>query len=63
LRYAKVDEDDLHGGSVTLNGDGNLRNLKDGQFLKVVGHFNNPDDKGTASTYHVDSFEVFEPAR
>lgn len=57
LRYSSVDENDAHGGSVTLAGDGNLPTLRDGQYIRVHGHLASPDDRGAAPGYHVDSFE------
>ncbi len=62
LRYASVDEDDLHGGSVTLTENPRLDELKDGQHIRVTGHLQNPADRATAPAYSVDSFEVRAPS-
>jgi hypothetical protein len=63
LRYASVDETDPHGGSVTLTGECNLHGLKDGQYIRVQGHFSNPDDKGLAPAYFADRYEVIDSAK
>jgi hypothetical protein len=62
LRYASVDETDPYGGSVTLTGDSRLRDLKDGQYLRVQGSLCNANDKGISPHYHVDSFTEINPA-
>jgi hypothetical protein len=64
LRFADMDEEDPHGGSVTLTGDSRLRGLQDGAYVHVSGHLVNPGDKGTAPAYHVDRFEIIpQPAK
>jgi hypothetical protein len=60
LRYASVDEVDRFGGSVTLIENGDLRKLKDGQYVMVRGHLNNPADAGTAPSYRIESLQVIE---
>jgi hypothetical protein len=58
LRYASVDETDRYGGSVTLMSDRDLdSNLKDGQYVSVQGGLMDPEGKGTAPTYRVDSLQ------
>jgi hypothetical protein len=58
LRYASVDEDDPHGGSVSLSGDANLPILQDGQYIRVRGHLVDPEAQGAAPAYHVESAEL-----
>jgi len=55
LRFASVDEDEPHGGTVTLTGD--LPPLKDGQFIRVRGYLVDPQEHGLAPVYHVESYE------
>jgi len=60
LRFASVDEQDEHGGSVSLTGDASLSSLKDGQYLRVQGHLADPENKSAAPPYHVDSFDTLD---
>jgi hypothetical protein len=60
LRYASVDEVDPYGGSVTLTDEAKLANLKDGDLVRVHGHLANPEDRGIAPSYHVDSVQPIE---
>jgi hypothetical protein len=60
LRYASVDEVDPYGGSVTLTENVQLPGLKDGDLVRVHGHMVNPDDRGIAPPYQVDSIQPFD---
>jgi hypothetical protein len=60
LRFASVDEVDPYGGSVSLLEDSRLADMKDGQFVQVHGHLLNPDEKGIAPPYQIDSIHVVE---
>lgn len=53
LRYASMDESDPHGGSVMLNDDGHLSDLKDGDIILVKGRLQDPDSRSTAPVYVV----------
>ncbi len=58
LRYASVDETDRYGGSVTLMSDRDLdNNLKDGQYVNVQGGLVDPEGKGVAPAYRVESLQ------
>jgi hypothetical protein len=50
LRYASVDEDDAYGGSVVLLG-GSLEGRKEGQLVRVTGHFADSNARGANSVY------------
>jgi hypothetical protein len=63
LRYASVDETDPFGGSVTLVEDERLHNLKDGQFVRILGRFLNPDEKGIAPAYQIESLQPIGDGR
>jgi hypothetical protein len=58
LRYASVDEVERFGGSVTLVDNKDLDQLKDGQYLLVQGHLNDPSATGISPAYRVESFRV-----
>jgi hypothetical protein len=60
LRYATVDEDDPHGGSVSLSDEVHLPGLQDGQYIRARGYLVDPEARGTAPAYHVESVEVLE---
>jgi hypothetical protein len=60
LRYASVDEADLHGGSVTLSEDLHMAGLKDGQYVRLEGRLVNPDAKGSAPMFQVNSIQVID---
>jgi hypothetical protein len=60
LRYASVDEVDPYGGSVTLADEAKLAGVKDGDLLRVRGHLVNPEDRGIAPSYQVDSIQPIE---
>ena len=53
LRYAGVDETDTYGGSVTLNDDARLADLKEGEVFVVKGHLQSPDVHNSAPVYVV----------
>ena len=53
LRYANVDETDTYGGSVMLNEDPRLADLKEGEVFVVKGHLQSPDMHNSAPVYVV----------
>ena len=60
LRYASVDEVDPYGGSVTLMEDARLSDLKDGDIVRVHGRLVNPEDRGIAPPYQIDSVQTMD---
>jgi hypothetical protein len=60
LRYASVDEVDPYGGSVTLTDEAQLSGMKDGDLVRVHGHLMNPEDRGIAPSYQLDSIQPVE---
>ena len=60
LRFASVDEADPYGGSVTLIEDARLSVLQDGQYVRVTGHFLNPDEKAISPPYQIDSIQAID---
>ncbi|MFO0865706.1 MAG: hypothetical protein U0744_13820 [Gemmataceae bacterium] len=57
LRYAAVESEDVHGGSVVLNGAG-LDRLKDGQLIRVQGSIIPPTDRNQPATFQVQAIEI-----
>jgi hypothetical protein len=57
LRYASVDEDDPHGGSVTLVGEDLLAQVKDGEHYKVKGRLVPAESKLGTAAFHIESLE------
>ncbi len=61
LRYASVDEDDAHGGSVTLvDKNGLLAGCKDGQYVRITGQLLSAADRSIAPDYQLDSLQAVE---
>ncbi|MBX9681507.1 MAG: hypothetical protein K2X38_22360 [Gemmataceae bacterium] len=60
LRYAAVENEDLHGGSVMLNGAG-LDCLKDGQLVRVQGTILAPADRNQPAMFQVQAIEILAP--
>jgi hypothetical protein len=59
LRYARLDEEDVHGGSVLLVGDTvHLDHLKEGQRVRVTGQIVPRESPSGGTSYHVDSLQV-----
>jgi hypothetical protein len=58
LRYASVDETDMHGGSAILNGE--LAGLKDGMHVLVRGELHEANGLRTCPSFRVDSLEIVE---
>ena len=57
LRYAAVDADDPHGGSVVLEGVG-VAHLRDGQTVRVVGTLIPAEDRNSAARFQVTMMEI-----
>lgn len=60
LRYAAVESEDVHGGSVMLNGAG-LERLKDGQLVRVQGTILAPADRNQPAMFQVQAIEILAP--
>jgi len=58
LRYASVDEADAYGGSVTLTDESRLDGYHDGDFVRAHGRIADPEQKGIAPAYLVDSIHA-----
>jgi hypothetical protein len=58
LRYADLGQEDLHGGSVTLTPESQLDGLRDGQYVLVRGRLLNPESRGLAPAYRVDTLQL-----
>jgi CHASE1-domain containing sensor protein len=57
LRYAPLDSEDSHGGSVMLLGEG-LNRIREGQQIRVVGTMQPAEERGDAPRFHVQFLEV-----
>jgi hypothetical protein len=60
LRYASVEAEDAHGGSVALVGE-NLQRLRDGQTVRVVGTLQPAEDRLDTPRFLVHFLEVIAP--
>ena len=60
LRYAAVEADDPHGGSVVLTGSAELEKLRDGQRVRVRGTLLPADDRQGSARYQVKTLDVLE---
>ncbi len=60
LRYAPVEQEDAHGGSVVLQGSAELNQLRDGQHVRVRGVIIPADDHAGAARYHVQGLEILD---
>jgi hypothetical protein len=58
LRYAGFDEEDPHGGSVTLVDEHRLAGMEDGQFVRIHGRFAGGEGKGIAPAYRIEAIEA-----
>ena len=61
VRYAPIDVDDTHGGSVTLSGVDHLTDqLKSGMTVRLQGQLIEPDLNKSAPDYHVYGIKTLE---
>jgi len=60
LRYAAVDADDTHGGSVSLVGHG-LERLRDGAHVRVTGTMLPAEDRLSSPRFQVQNLEMLTP--
>ena len=59
LRYAALDVEDPHGGSVSLSGPG-LDRLKDGGRIRVSGTFIPAEDRFSSPRFHLQTVELLD---
>jgi hypothetical protein len=62
LRYAPADQEETHGGAVTLFGDDLAATCKNGQIVRVEGDLINPQATEARPGYWVRRIEVLKPA-
>jgi hypothetical protein len=60
LRYAAVEQDDAHGGSVELEAGVELPPLRDGQHVRVRGAMIPAEDRVSSARFRVDAIEVLD---
>ncbi len=60
LRYASIEQNDPHGGSIILESDGDLSALRDGSTIRVRGILIPATDRTTGASYRVQNFEIVE---
>lgn len=58
LRYADLSQEDPYGGSVTLTPQLNIEGLQDGQYVLARGQLVNPQARGIAPAYRVDTLQL-----
>jgi hypothetical protein len=57
LRYAPLDSEDAHGGSVMLVGEG-LARIREGQQIRVVGIMQPAEERGDVPRFQVQFLEI-----
>jgi hypothetical protein len=60
LRYAPIDQEDVYGGFVVLEGGAELTKMRDGQHVRVRGVLIAPEDRNGAAHYRVQAIEVLD---
>jgi hypothetical protein len=60
LRYAPVEQEDIFGGVVILEGADDFNVLKDGQTVRIRGALIPPSDRSSPARYRVQSIMVLE---
>jgi hypothetical protein len=60
LRYASIDQEDIHGGVVVLEGGADLNQLRDGQHVRVTGVLVPPATRTSSATYRVQAIEILD---
>lgn len=58
LHYASVDDADPYGGTVTLLNNDKVKELKDGQYVRVEGFLTNPDDHLVGAGFNVNRYTL-----
>jgi hypothetical protein len=60
LRYAPIDQEDTYGGVVILEGNSELRKLRDDMHVRVRGTLIPPTDRNGVAHYRVDAVEILD---
>ncbi len=60
LRYAAIDQADVYGGVVTLEGSVDLSALRDGKHVRVRGELIPPTDRNGSARYRVTALELLD---
>ena len=60
LRYAAIDQADIYGGVVVLEGDAEVSKLRDGQHVRVRGELIPPTTRVGSAIYRVASLEILD---
>lgn len=60
LRYAAVEQQDAHGGSVSLEGVADVHQLRDGQHVRVRGTLIPADGRAGSARFRVTSIEILD---
>jgi hypothetical protein len=60
LRYAPIDQEDVYGGVVVLDGGAELSQLRDGQRVRVSGVLIPPESRTSSARYRVQAIEMLD---
>ena len=60
LRYAAIDENDVYGGVVVLEGSADLSRVTDGKHVRVRGELIPPTDRNGTAHYRVAAVEILD---
>ncbi len=60
LRYAPIDQEDVYGGVVILDGGAELSQLRDGQRVRVSGVLVPPESRTGSACYRVQAIEMLD---
>ena len=60
LRYAPIDQEDVYGGVVVLDGGAELSQLRDGQRVRVSGVLVPPESRTSSARYRVQAIEMLD---
>jgi hypothetical protein len=60
LRYAPIDQEDVYGGVVILDGGAELSQLRDGQRVRVSGVLIPPESRTSSARYRVQAIEMLD---
>ncbi len=58
LRYAPIDQDDPYGGFVVLQGNAQLADLREGQYVRVRGVLIPPENRNRPARFKVQAIEL-----
>jgi len=60
LRYAAIEQEDAHGGSVLLEGKADIQQLRDGQHVRVRGTLIPAEGRTDSARFRVDAIEILD---